>query len=112
MKSIKTKLRLKRNKSDYNQNRRITNKSLVFKLNQEGKIRNNIEKILLFKNPKVYKFNPKYERNKSEDNENQIYNETLQLINNYNKNFSKNIKSYKEKNRKKKLYVWAFIEFI
>ena len=63
MKSIKTKLRLKRNKSDYNQNRRITNKSLVFKLNQEGKIRNNIEKILLFKNPKVYKFNPKYERN-------------------------------------------------
>ena len=97
MKSIKTKLRLKRNKSDYNQNRRITNKSLVFKLNQEGKIRNNIEKILLFKNPKVYKFNPKYERNKSEDNENQIYNETLQLINNYNKKFSKNIKSYKEK---------------
>ena len=97
MKSIKTKLRLKRNKSDYNQNRRITNKSLVFKLNQEGKIRNNIEKILLFKNPKVYKFNPKYERNKSEDNDNQIYNETLQLINNYNKKFSENIKSYKEK---------------
>ena len=97
MKSIKTKIRLKKNKSDYNQNRRITNKNLVFKLNQEGKIRNNIEKILLFKNPKVYKFNPKYERNKSEDNENQIYNETLQLINNYNKKFSKNIKSYKEK---------------
>ena len=97
MKSIKTKLNLRRNKSDYNRNRRITNKNLVFKLNQEGKIRNNIEKILLFKNPKVYKFNPKYERSKSEDNDNQIYNETLQLINNYNKKFSENIKSYKEK---------------
>ena len=97
MKSIKTNLRLKRNKSDYDQNKRISNKNLVFKLNQEGKIRNNIEKILLFKNPKVYKFNPKYERSKSEDSDNQIYNETLQLIKNYNQKFSQNIKSYKEK---------------
>ena len=111
MKSIKTKLRLKRNKSDYNQNRRITNKSLVFKLNQEGKIKNNIEKILLFKNPKVYKFNPKYERSKSEDNDNQIYNETLQLINNYNKKFSENIKSYKEKKNENVTFIKDYKDY-
>ena len=97
MKSIKTKLRLKRNKSDYNKNRKITNKSLVYKLNQEGKIKNGIEKILQFKKPKAYSFNPKYDRSKSEDKDNQLYNETSKLINNYNQKFAKNIKIYKDK---------------
>ena len=104
---------------------RITNpnystKKILQKLHEEGKGKfNNIEQILLFKKPKVYRLASSFDnkKNNEEKSHNQAYNEALNIIKNFNKQlenkknifhsqktendaFIKDYKNYKNTNKK------------
>ena len=79
----------------------ISKRNLLEKLNYEGKeYYNDIDKILTFKKPKVYKIDPKFSEKKNineEEKDNKAYNEALQIIQKFNNKFENNIKSYHSK---------------
>lgn len=78
-----------------------SNRFLIRKLKLEGRAKdNNIEKILSFKKPKALTVNPKLinnKNNKEEEKKNRAYNEALNMINQFNKNYKNNIINYIEK---------------
>ena len=98
-------------KKNIKKNNITSNKELIEKLYLEGRAQDNyIEHILLYKKPKVLKYNPNY-KSKSEDSGNKNYNKTLELIHNFNRKFIKNINTYNTKKDENNKFIKGYKKY-
>ena len=85
-----------------------TKKVLLQKLNEEGKGKfNNIEQILSFKKPKVYRLVSSFDnkKNNEEQSHNQAYNEALNIIKNFNKQLKSNLNTFHSKKTENDIFI-------